>query len=69
MTPAETASAPWGEHMIGLEGLDGESVALDEAARDSVSTFREVQVEVGPGKRGKAGRYDLRAVLASRARA
>lgn len=64
--------------MIELKGLNGESVVfdgatvakfrhngLDEAARNPVSTFREVQVKHKPGKRGKEGRYDVMVVLAS----
>lgn len=64
--------------MIELKGLNGESIVfdgatvakfrhngLDEAARNPVSTYREVQVKHKPGKRGKEGRYDVMVVLAS----
>lgn len=64
--------------MIELKGLNGESVVfdgatvakfrhngLDEAARNPVSTFREVQIRHHPGKRGKEGRYEIMVVLTS----
>lgn len=64
--------------MIELKGLNGESLVfdgttlakfrhngLDEAARNPVSTFREVQVKHKPGKRGKEGRYDVMVAMSS----
>lgn len=64
--------------MIELQGLNGESLLFDgatlakfrhdgkdEAARNPVSTFREVQVKHKPGKRGKPGRYDVLVALSS----
>ncbi|GAA4098201.1 hypothetical protein ACFFOS_01305 [Nocardioides kongjuensis] len=64
--------------MIELKGLNGESLVfdgatlakfrhngLDEAARNPVSTFREVQVRHKPGKRGKEGRYDVMVAMSS----
>ncbi len=64
--------------MIELKGLNGESLVfdgatlakfrhngLDEAARNPLSTFREVQVKHKPGKRGKEGRYDVMVAMSS----
>ncbi|MBM7520379.1 hypothetical protein [Nocardioides nitrophenolicus] len=64
--------------MIELKGLNGESLVfdgatlakfrhngLDEAARNPVSTYREVQVKHKPGKRGKEGRYDVLVAMSS----
>jgi len=64
--------------VIELKGLNGESLVfdgatlakfrhngLDEAARNPVSTYREVQVKHKPGKRGKEGRYDVLVAMSS----
>lgn len=64
--------------MIEVQGLNGESLLFDgatlakfrhtgkdEAARNPVSTFRQVQVTHKPGKRGKEGRYDVLVAMSS----
>lgn len=64
--------------VIELKGSNGESLlladgsltkfrhnGLDEAARNPVSTYREVQVRHKPGKRGKEGRYDVLVAMSS----
>ncbi|WP_148616180.1 hypothetical protein [Nocardioides rubriscoriae] len=64
--------------MIEVKGLNGESLlfdgatlakyrhnGMDEAARNPLSTYREVQVKHKPGKRGKEGRYDVLVAMSS----
>ncbi|NDL60648.1 hypothetical protein [Phytoactinopolyspora mesophila] len=64
--------------MVEVKGLRGESLFFDgatlckfrhngndEAARNPVSTYREVQVKHKPGKRGKEGRYDVIVAMSS----
>lgn len=64
--------------MIEVKGLNGESLVfdgatlakfrhngMDEAARNPLSTFREVQVKHKPGKRGKEGRFDVMVAMSS----
>lgn len=64
--------------MIEVKGLNGESLVfdgatlakyrhdgMDEAARNPLSTYREVQVTHKPGKRGKEGRYDVLVAMSS----
>lgn len=64
--------------VIEVPGLNGESLVFDgatvakfrhhgkdEAARNPVSTYREVQVKHKPGKRGQEGRYDVLLAMSS----
>jgi hypothetical protein len=64
--------------VIEVQGLNGESLVFDgatvskfrhhgkdEAARNPVSTYREIQVKHKPGKRGKEGRYDVMLAMSS----
>jgi hypothetical protein len=64
--------------VIEVPGLNGESLVYDgatvtkfrhhgkdEAARNPVSTYREVQVKHKEGKRGKDGRYDVLLAMSS----
>ncbi|GAA3194899.1 hypothetical protein [Actinocorallia longicatena] len=64
--------------MIEVRGLNGESLVFDgatvtkfrhngsdQAARNPISTFRELQVKHKPGKRGKEGRYDVLLAMSS----
>lgn len=64
--------------MIEVKGLNGESLVFDgatlakyrhngsdEAARNPVSTYREVKVKHKPGKRGKEGQYDVLVAMSS----
>jgi hypothetical protein len=64
--------------VIEVRGLNGESLLFDgatlakfrhhgkdEAARNPVSTYREVQLTHKPGKRGKEGRYDVLVAMSS----
>lgn len=64
--------------MIEVQGLNGESLVFDgatlakfrhhgkdEAARNPVSTYREVQVKHKAGKRGTEGRYDVLVAMSS----
>lgn len=64
--------------VIEVRGLNGESLVFDgatvtkfrhdgkdEAARNPVSTYRELQVTHKPGKRGKEGRYDVLLAMSS----
>ena len=64
--------------MIEVQGLNGESLLFDgatvskfrhhgrdEAARNPVSTYREVQVKHKPGKRGQEGKYDVLLAMSS----
>lgn len=64
--------------VIEVQGLNGESLLFDgatvtkfrhhgkdEAARNPVSTYREVQVKHKPGKRGKEGKYDVLLAMSS----
>ena len=64
--------------MIEVQGLNGESLLFDgatvtkfrhfgkdEAARNPVSTYREVQVKHKAGKRGKEGTYEVLLAMSS----
>lgn len=64
--------------MIEVRGLNGESLLYDgatvakfrhdgkdEAARNPVSTYRQVQVKHKEGKRGKEGRYEVLLAMSS----
>lgn len=64
--------------MIEVRGLNGESLVFDgatvakfrhngndEASRNPISTYRELQVTHKPGKRGKEGRYDVLLAMSS----
>lgn len=64
--------------MIEVRGLNGESLLYDgatvakfrhdgkdEAARNPVSTYRQVQVKHKEGKRGKEGHYEVLLAMSS----
>jgi len=64
--------------VIEIKGLNGESIVfdgatvakfrhngVDEAARNPVSTYRELQVKHKAGKRGQEGRYEVLLAMSS----
>jgi len=64
--------------MIEVRGLNGESLLYDgatvakfrhdgkdEAARNPVSTYRQIDVKHKEGKRGKEGRYEVLLAMSS----